>query len=73
MHVTRAYVYLCLHTVSLLLPIHQCVELSWSMGKLKYCDCRTVWYCDAWCQSRHWPAHKAACKKAREHEHNKDT
>ena len=33
--------------------------------ELKWCACRLKRYCSRECQKRHFPAHKAECKKAR--------
>lgn len=32
---------------------------SGEMNRLRRCKCQAVWYCDAECQRRDWPAHRA--------------
>jgi hypothetical protein len=41
----------------------ECGEEGGVVSRLKACkSCMSVKYCNAECQKKHWPTHKAACK-----------
>jgi MYND finger len=46
-------------------PIHMCgYPTCGNTYKLKLCGkCKKIAYCGSYCQKKHWPSHKAQCKK----------